>query len=101
MTTVMRRPLDQCVCSPKKILRSSEKERFSTGLARLTTMASESSAAARLCGASPGYRPAESKTAVTEKKQKTNKRDDMFTPLERKAGLEGQRVIGAIGTQHR
>src|SRR6266566_3500759 len=101
MTTVMRRRLDQCVCSPRKILRSSEKERFSTGFVRLTTIASESSAAAWLCGASPGDRPAESKTAVADKKDKTLKRDDMVTPLERETGLEGYGVKGAIATQHR
>src|SRR6266704_4269339 len=101
MTTVMRRRLDQCVCSPRKILRRSKKQRFSTGFVRLTTMASESSAAAWLCGASPGDRPAESKTAVADKKYKTLKRDDMVTPLERETGLEGYGVKGAIATQHR
>src|SRR5436853_5828646 len=101
MTTVMRRRLDQCVCSPRKILRSSEKERFSTGFVRLTTIASESYAASWLCGASPGDRPAESKTAVADKKDKTLKRDDMVTPLERETGLEGYGVKRAIATQHR
>src|SRR5437660_5879579 len=74
---------------------------FSPGLVRLTTMASESSAAPRLCASSPADRPPESNVAAPKKKQKTIQRDAMAIPLERETGLEGHGVKGAITTQHR
>src|SRR6266550_3829280 len=53
ITTVMRRPFDQCVCSPINILRSSASDKFSTGFERFTTIPSASSVAGWLCGANP------------------------------------------------